>query len=49
MKNEKTTWVFLYLKYSKFWSVSLEHFIECKSLIYEEWLSNEITYNSKTF
>ena len=37
MKNKKTTWVFLYIKYSKFWSISLEHFIERKPLIYEEW------------
>ena len=35
---KKTTWVFLYIKYSKFWSVSLEHFIEHKPLISEEWL-----------
>ena len=36
-KTKKTTWVFLYIKYSKFWSVSLEHFVECKPLISEEW------------
>ena len=30
-------WVFLYIKYSKFWSISLEHFIERKPLISEEW------------
>ena len=36
MKNEKTTWVFLYIKYSKFWSVSLEHFVERKPPISEE-------------
>ena len=30
-------WVFLYMNYSKFWSVSLEHFIERKPLISEEW------------
>ena len=37
MKNEKNyTWVFLYIKYSKFWSVSLEHFVERKPLISEE-------------
>ena len=30
-------WVFLFIKYSKFWSVSLEHFIERKPLISEEW------------
>ena len=35
--TKKTTWVFLYIKYSKFWSVSLEHFIERKPLISEEW------------
>ena len=38
MKSEKTTWVFLYIKYSKFWSISLENFVEHKPLIYEEWL-----------
>ena len=27
---KKNTWVFLYIKYSKFWSVSLEHFGERK-------------------
>ena len=37
MKNEKNYMVFLYIKCSKFWSVSLEHFIERKPLIYEEW------------
>ena len=35
---KNTTWVFLYTKYSKFWSVSLEHFVERKPLISEEWL-----------
>ena len=30
-------WVFLCIKYSKFWSVLLEHFIERKPLISEEW------------
>ena len=33
---KKTTLVFLYIKYSKFWSVSLEHFVKRKPLIYEE-------------
>ena len=33
---KKTTWVFLYIKCSKFWSVSLEQFIERKPLISEE-------------
>ena len=42
MKNEKTTWVFLYIKYSKFWSVSLEHFVERKHPISEEWRSTVI-------
>ena len=36
-RTKKTTWVFLCIKYSKFWSVSLEHFVERKPLIYEEW------------
>ena len=35
-KTKKTTWVFLYIKYSKFWSVSLEYFIKCKPLVSEE-------------
>ena len=34
---EKTHVVFLYIKYSKFWSVLLEHFVEHKHLIFEEW------------
>ena len=37
-KQKKTSWVFLYIKYSKFWSVLLEHCIERKPLIYEEWV-----------
>ena len=37
-KTKKTTWVFLYIKYSKFWSVLLEHFVERKPLISEEWI-----------
>ena len=37
-KTKKTAWVFLYIKYSKFWSVSLEHFVQHKPLISEEWL-----------
>ena len=35
-KTKKSIWIFLYIKYRKFWSVSLEHFIERKPLIYEE-------------
>ena len=35
-KTKKTTWVFLYIKYSKVWSVLLEHFVERKPLISEE-------------
>ena len=36
MKNEKIYMVFLYIKYSKFWSILLEHFVERKPLISEE-------------
>ena len=36
MKNEKN-----YIRYSKFWSVSLEHFVERKPLISEEWQHND--------
>ena len=37
-KNEKktSTWVFLYKKYNKFKSFSLEQFVECKTLTSEE-------------
>ena len=38
-KTKKTIWVFLYIKYSKFWIVSLEHFVEHKLLISEAWPS----------
>ena len=37
MKNKKTMWVFIFQKYGKFWSVSLEYFIKHKPLISEEW------------
>ena len=30
-------WVFVFQKYGKFWSISLEHFIKHKPLISEEW------------
>ena len=30
-------WVFIFQKYGKFWSVSLEHFNKYKPLISEEW------------
>ena len=36
-KRKKQLWVFKYIKYAKFWSVSLEHFIKHKPLISEEW------------
>ena len=35
-KTKKTTWVFLCIKYSKIWSILLEHFVERKPLISEE-------------
>ena len=39
MKHKKKLhgFTYMYIKYSKFWSVSLEHFVECKPLISEEW------------
>ena len=37
--KSKISWVFSYIKYSKFWSFSLEHFIESKPFIYEEYAS----------
>ena len=42
IKTKKTTWVLLLQKYGKFWSVSLEHFVEHKPLISEEWLTINI-------
>ena len=36
-KGKKITWVFVFQKYGKFWSISLEHFIKHKPLISEEW------------
>ena len=40
-RNEKwkklPTWVFLLQKYGKFWIISLEHYVEHKPLISEEW------------
>ena len=39
-RNEKWTkqlWVFVYIKYDKFWSISLEHFVEHKLRNCEEW------------
>ena len=40
MHEMKNMWVFLYIKYRKFLSISLKHFIECKYLISEEWSSD---------
>ena len=37
-KSPVCTWVFLYIKYSKFWSISLGHYVERKTLISEEWI-----------
>ena len=34
MKNEKNMRVFLYIKYSKYWSKSLENFVEHKDFMY---------------
>ena len=36
-KQNKNIWVFSYIKYSKFCSISLKHLIERKALISEEW------------
>ena len=33
-QNEKPKWAFLYIRYSKFLSVLLEHFIERKPLMF---------------
>ena len=34
---KKTTWVFVFPKYGKFWSISLGQIIKHKPLISEEW------------
>ena len=38
-KRKKEIWVFAYIRYGKFWSISLEHFIDImhKPLFSEEW------------
>ena len=41
-KTKKTTCVFLYIKYGKFWSVSQGHYVEHKPLISEEWCTVKI-------
>ena len=47
MKNEKkTTLVFLYIKYSKLWSISLEHFVKHKYLISEECGISKLAYKN---
>ena len=46
MKNEKTTWIFVFQKYGKFSSVSQGHFIKHKPLISEECHLKVLTYNS---
>ena len=38
-------WVFLYIKYSNFWSILLEHFVELKPLISEEWCTTLPFFN----
>ena len=40
--------MFLCIKYSKFWCVSLEHFIERKPIISEEWPDLKSFHNSST-
>ena len=44
---KKTHVVFLYVKYTKFWSISLEHFVDRKPLIYEEWNILLFSYSGK--
>ena len=47
---KKIIWVFLYIKYSKFWSVLLEHFVERKPPISKEWTRDfEIDHPSSNF
>ena len=37
MKLKKSTYVFIFQKYGKFWSVLIGHFIKQNPLISEEW------------
>ena len=48
-KQKKTTWVFIFQKYGKFWSVSLEHFIKHKPYISEECSVHTQSLNSFLF
>ena len=41
--KKKTAWVFLFQKCGKFGNVSMEHFVEQKPLISEEWVTILIT------
>ena len=40
-KQKKTTWVFFFYKHSKFWSISLEDYVDQKPFISEEWLKQK--------
>ena len=48
-KTKKTTWVFVFQKSGKFWSISLGHFIKHKPHISEEWHYKNRTCNSSFF
>ena len=39
-KMKNSTWIFVFQKYGKFWSISQGHFIKHKPLISEEWVTN---------
>ena len=47
-KKKKTTWVFVFQKYGKCWSISLGHFIKHKPLISEECKFNFIFASTLT-
>ena len=49
MKSEKTIWVYLFQKYGKFWSVSLDNFIKHKPFISEECKKKNSTLATTSF
>ena len=43
-KQKKTTWVFFFYKYGKFWSVSPDKKVDLKTLFSEEWYGTYVYF-----
>ena len=46
MKNKKSKWVFVFQKYGKFWSISLEHSIKHKPPISDKYAMTKVIKQS---